>query len=97
MAKACFAHDGAYSDSKDLAKKIISYQILKNKAYEIARNCVYNGYQRALVNMVYRFFDKKAGPEVSVNEQLAEELHKPVTKKFKRETFMRDLTTVFGR
>ena len=33
LAKACFAHDGAYSDSKDLAKKVISYKILKNKAY----------------------------------------------------------------
>ena len=34
--------------------------------------------------MVYKFFDKKKGSRVSLNEQLAEELHKPVTKKFKR-------------
>ena len=34
--------------------------------------------------MVYKFFDKKTGLRVSVNEQLAKELHKPVTKKFKR-------------
>ena len=42
--------------------------------------------------MVYKFFDKKtrsgaiatSRAGVSVNEQLAEELHKPVTKKFKR-------------
>ena len=38
--------------------------------------------------MVYKFFDKKTVSGVSVNEQLAEELHKPVTKKFKsRKTF----------
>ena len=34
--------------------------------------------------MVYKFFDKKTGSGVSVNEQLAEELYKPVIKKFKR-------------
>ena len=34
--------------------------------------------------MVYTFFDKKTGSGISVNEQLAEELHKPVIKKCKR-------------
>ena len=34
--------------------------------------------------MVYKFFDKKTGLGISVNEQLAEELHKPVIKNFKR-------------
>ena len=34
--------------------------------------------------MVYKIFDKKTGSEVSVNEQLAEELHRPVINKFKR-------------
>ena len=41
-------------------------------------------YQRTLASKVYSFFDKKTGSAVSVNEQLAEDLHKPVTKKFKR-------------
>ena len=62
------------------------------RAYEIARNCRYDGYQRALASMVYMFFDKKTGSAVrvtskagiSVNEKLAEELHKPLTKKFKK-------------
>ena len=57
---------------------------MKDRASEIARNCKYDGYQTALASMVFKFFDKK-GSGVSVNEQLAEELHKPVTKKlFKR-------------
>ena len=43
-----------------------------------------DGYQRALASKVYNFFDKKIGSGVSVNEQLAEELHKPVIKKIKR-------------
>ena len=84
LDKACFAHDAAYSDSKDLAKRTISDETLKDRAYEVARNCGFNGYQRALASMVYKVFDKKIGLGVSVNEQLAEELHKPVIKNFKR-------------
>ena len=34
--------------------------------------------------MVYKFFDKKTRPGMSVNEQLAKELHKPLIKKFQR-------------
>ena len=77
-------HDAAYSDSKDLGKITISDKILKDRAYEIARNRKYDGYQRALASMVYNIFYKKPGLPVSVNEQLAEELHKPVMEKFKR-------------
>ena len=83
LGKACFAHDAAYPNSKDLAKRTISEKILKDRAYEIVRNCEYDGYQRT-ASMVCKFFDKETGSGVSVNEQLAEELHKPVTKKFKR-------------
>ena len=84
LDKACFAHDAAYSNSKDLAKRTISDEILKDRAYEIARICNYDGYQRALASMVYKFFDKKTGVGISVKEQLVEELHNPVIKKFKR-------------
>ena len=82
--KACFAHDAAYSDSKDLAKEATWDKILTDRAYEIARNHKYHGYQRALASMIYKIFDEKTGSEVSVNEELAEELHKPVIKKIKR-------------
>ena len=56
LDKSCFAHDAAYSDSKDLAKGTISDKILKDRAYEIAPNCGYDGYQIALVSMVYKIF-----------------------------------------
>ena len=56
---------------------------MKDKASEIDRNCKCDKYQTALTSMVYMFFDKKTGSGVNVNEQLAEELHKPVIKKFK--------------
>ena len=50
LDKTCFAYNAAYSDSKDLDKRTISDKILKDRAYEIARNCNYNGCQRALAN-----------------------------------------------
>ena len=97
LDKACFALDAAYSDSKDLAKRSISDKILKDRAYEIAKNRNFDGYQRALASMVYKFFYKKTGSEISANEPLAEELHKPVIKKFKKEKHMQDLKTLFGQ
>ena len=40
---------------------------MKDRIYEIARICGYDGYQRTLASMVYKFFDKKTGAGVSVN------------------------------
>ena len=72
LDKACFDHDTAYSDSKDLAKRTISDKSLKKRPYEMARNRGYDRYQRALVSIVYRFFNKiGSGLGVCVNEQLA--------------------------
>ena len=73
-----------YSDSKDLAKRTVSDKILKNRAFEIAINPKYDGYQRGLASMMYKFFDKKTGSRASVKKEQAQELHKPVIKKFKR-------------
>ena len=57
---------------------------MKDRAYKIARNLNYDGYQTALASMVYKFFDKKTGSGVSANEELAEEIHKPIIKNFKK-------------
>ena len=83
LDKASFAQSEVYSDSKDLAKRTISDKILEDRPYKIARNLKY-GYARALPSIVYKFFEKKKGVGVSVNEQLAEELNKPVIDKLKR-------------
>ena len=56
LEKAFFAHDAAYSDRNDLTNRTISDKILKDRFYEIARNCKYNGYQIALASIVYKFF-----------------------------------------
>ena len=56
LDKACFQHDAAYSESKDLAKSAVSDRILRDKAFNIANNPRYNGYERSLASMVYKFF-----------------------------------------
>ena len=54
LDKACSHHDPAQSDSKYLAKRTISDKILKYRAYEIARNCYYEGYQTTLPSLVHK-------------------------------------------
>ena len=95
LDKACFQHDMAYGKSKDLAKRTQSDKVLRDKAFKVASDPKYDGYQRGLVSMVYKFFDKKSsGSSVDSslanksatepNYKLANELHRQITKKFKR-------------
>ena len=100
LDKACFVHDAAYSDSKDLTKRTVVDKILKNKAFDIAKDPKYDGYQRGFASRVYKFFHSKvASPDkkcegsgakhvntklIPQNEQLAEEFHKPVIRKLKK-------------
>ena len=49
----------AYGKYKDLKKRTQSDKVLKDKTFEIADNPKYDGYQRGLASMVYKFFDKK--------------------------------------
>ena len=105
LDKACFQHDMAYGDFKDLAKRTASDKVLRDKAFDIAKNVKYDGYQRGLGSMFYKFYDKKsvgncvatlANNEINQNLQLAEEFHKPIIRNFKKEQFMQDLKTIFG-
>ena len=85
--KACFPHDMAYGKTKDLVKRTQSDKVLRDKAFKIASDPKYDGYQRELASMVYKFFDKKSKGSGITNEfnyQLANELHKPIIKKFKK-------------
>ena len=79
LDKACFAHDAAYSDSKDLTKRTVADKILKDRAFNIAKDTKYDGSERGLASMVYKFFDKKSSGSgvklISQNKQLANELH----------------------
>ena len=60
LDKACFRHDMAYGKYKDLTKRTQSDRFLRGKAFKIASNPKYDGYQRGLASMVYKFFDKKS-------------------------------------
>ena len=89
LDKACFQLDMAYGKSKDLTKKTQSDNVLRDKAFKIkiASDLKYDGYQRGLASMVYKFFDKKSKGSGIINEpnyQLANELHKPIIRKFKK-------------
>ena len=91
LDKACFQHDMAYGDFKDLARRTASDKVLRGKALNIAKNPKYDGYQRGLASVIYKCFDRKskgsgANIPLESNEELAEELHKPIIKKFKKRT-----------
>ena len=60
LDKACFQHDVAYGDFKDLAKRTAADKVLRNKAFKSASDQKYDVYQRGLPSMVYKFFDKKS-------------------------------------
>ena len=91
LDKACFQHDMAYGKSKNLAKRTQSDKVLRDKAFKIASDPKYDGYQRGLASMVYKFFDKKSaflnkssgsGIVNEPNYQLPNELHKPIIRTF---------------
>ena len=87
LDEACFQHDMAYGKSKDLVKRTQSDKVLREKAFKIASDPKYDGYQRGLASMLYKFFDKKSSGSGITNEsnyQLANELHKPIIRKFKK-------------
>ena len=60
LDKVCFQHDMAYGVFKDFARRTASDRILRDKAFNIAKNPKYDGCQRGLASMIYKFFDKKS-------------------------------------
>ena len=106
LDKACFKHDAAYAKYKDVENKLIADDKLKNSAYDIASNPEYDGYQRGLASMVYKFFNSKVVPRnktisskgtKEVNNMLAEELHKTVIRKFnKRKVYSQFKDNIWG-
>ena len=87
LEKAFFQHDMAYGKSKDLAKRIQSDKVLRDKTFTIASDPKYDGYQRGLASMVYKFFDEifcESGIANEPNNQLANDLHKPLFENSKK-------------
>ena len=102
LDKACCQHDSAYADHKDLINRTEADKVLRYKAYDIASNPKYDGYQRGLASMVYKFFDKNSmgsGFKKLKNSSsiLADELHKPIIKKFdKRKVYSQFKDNIWG-
>ena len=72
---------------QDLEKRTQSDKVLRDKAFKITSNPKYDGYQRGLASMVYKFFDKKSSGSGISNEpdyQLTNEIHKPIIRRFKK-------------
>ena len=96
LDKACFQQDMAYGKTEYLTKRTQSDKGLKDKTFKISSDPRYDGYQRGLTSMFYNFFDKKSSGSDIVNKpihQPANELHKPIIKKFKNSfiySFFRD-------
>ena len=59
LDKACLQHDMVYGYFKDLSRRAASDKIFRDKAFKIAKNPKYDGYQRRLASTVYKFLDKK--------------------------------------
>ena len=69
LDKARFQHDMAYGDFNHLKRRTASDKVLRDKAFNIAKNPKHDGYRRGLASVVYKFFDKKSkGGRVANNE-----------------------------
>ena len=106
LDKACFQHDSAYADHKNLINRTEADKVLRDKAYDIASNPKYDLYQRGLASMVYKFFDKKSmgsgfkklkNTTKSNSSILADEFHKPIIKNFdKRKVYSQFKDNIWG-
>ena len=70
LDKACFAHDSAHSDFKDIKNRTAADKILRDKAYKIAKYPKHYGSERGLASMVYKFLTKRLQAVVSLHLQI---------------------------
>ena len=85
LDKACFQHDMAYGKSQYLVKRTQPDRVSIDKAFKISSNPKYDGYQKGLASMIYKFFDKKSSESGIIahesNYKLANKLHKSIIRK----------------
>ena len=90
----------AYGKHKDLTKRTKSDKVLRDKVFGIGSSPIYDGYQRGFASMVYKVFDKNSkgsGIKSLPNQQLADELHKPIIKKInKRRVYFSVKDNIWG-
>ena len=92
----------AHEEFKDLTKRAASDKLVRDKKFNIGKTLKYDGCQPELSSMVYKIFDKKASGsgiknENISNKELAEEIHKPVIRKFKnRKAYSSFIDSIWG-
>ena len=89
LDKTCFQDDMTYGYFKDLNIRTFPDNVLRNKAFNIAKDPNHDRYLRGLASKVYKLFDKKTSGcgiknENTSNKELTEELHKPIITKFNK-------------
>ena len=106
LGQASFQHDMDYGNFKDLTGRTASDKMLRDKAFKIAKNPKYDGYQCGLATIIFKFSDKKTSGSGMINDntsnkKLTEELHKSIIKKFNKYTWVipvkdkKDITIAF--
>ena len=73
----------------NLSRRTAPDKALHKNTFNIAKNPKYDGYQRRLASIVYKIFDKRTAEsavknEIMQNKEVAEELHKPIIRKFRK-------------
>ena len=99
LNKACFQHDMAYGESKDLAKRTQSDKVLRDKAFKIASNPKHDGYQRGLASLVYKFLIKDLVEVVLLPSQIISQQMNFIGRlleNLRKGKFMHLLETIFG-
>ena len=89
----------AYGKSKDLVKRTQSDKVLKDNIFKIANDRNYDGYERGLASMVYRFFDKESKGSGIINEPIINwqiNFINQLLENLKKEKFIHFLETIFG-
>ena len=70
LDKACFQHDMAYDKAKDLVRRTQSDKVLRDKAFKIASDPKYDGYQRGLASWSINFLIKNLVEMVLLMKQI---------------------------
>ena len=73
----------AYRNIKKLWRRKVYDKVLRDKTFNTVKNPNYDGYQRGLASMVYKFFDKKSS-KIMLQRESAEKLHKLMISKFQK-------------
>ena len=95
-----FQHEMFYGSFKDLTRRTASDKVLRDKAFNIAKNTKYDGYQRGLASVVCKFFDKKTSGSFIKNEnisnkELAKEFRNQLLENLRKEKYTLLLKTIF--